>query len=130
VHDNGSTPLHAEAEASDEAAAAATEELHATEDASTSAAASSRAVPTPRPPPRFAPNDVVYLTPDTDETLDELEEGKLYVIGGIVDRNRHKVCVLSTPRLSLSSRLLLATLFHAHSPSALPSISAWSVPRP
>ncbi|PWO00128.1 guanine-N1--methyltransferase, partial [Tilletiopsis washingtonensis] len=41
-------------------------------------------------PPRFAPNDVVYLTPDTDETLDELEEGKLYVIGGIVDRNRHK----------------------------------------
>ncbi|KAK9899670.1 hypothetical protein P389DRAFT_191984 [Cystobasidium minutum MCA 4210] len=34
--------------------------------------------------------DVIYLTADSENTLDALEEGKTYVIGGIVDHNQYK----------------------------------------
>lgn len=35
--------------------------------------------------------DLVYLTADAEEELAELKAGDVYVVGGIVDRNRHKV---------------------------------------
>ncbi|KAG2073559.1 hypothetical protein BDR04DRAFT_1094466 [Suillus decipiens] len=35
---------------------------------------------------------VVYLTADSEEELMELKEGEIYVIGGICDHNRYKVC--------------------------------------
>jgi tRNA (guanine9-N1)-methyltransferase len=34
--------------------------------------------------------EVVYLTADTEETLTELKPYSTYIIGGIVDKNRHK----------------------------------------
>ncbi|KZS97849.1 LNS2-domain-containing protein [Sistotremastrum niveocremeum HHB9708] len=40
--------------------------------------------------PTVLKQDVVYLTADSTETLEELSEGKTYVIGGIVDHNRYK----------------------------------------
>ena len=33
----------------------------------------------------FAPEDIVYMSPDADEALDEVDAGKVYVVGGIVD---------------------------------------------
>lgn len=38
-----------------------------------------------------AKESVVYLTADAEETLSELKPEETYIIGGIVDRNRHKV---------------------------------------
>ncbi|KAI5138148.1 tRNA (guanine9-N1)-methyltransferase [Nematocida ausubeli] len=35
-------------------------------------------------------SDIVVLTADAEEELTEMEEGTIYVIGGLVDRNRHK----------------------------------------
>lgn len=33
----------------------------------------------------------MYLTADSDTTIETLDEDKIYVIGGIVDRNRYKL---------------------------------------
>jgi tRNA (guanine9-N1)-methyltransferase len=36
---------------------------------------------------------VIYLTADSEEELMELKEDEIYVIGGICDHNRYKVCM-------------------------------------
>lgn len=46
--------------------------------------------------------DVIYLTADTDNTIETLETGKTYVIGGIVDRNRYKhLCARKAQELGI-----------------------------
>ena len=59
--------------------------------------------------------DLVYLTADSPTELAELRAGDIYIIGGIVDRNRHKGLTLGkaqrdgirTARLPIGSHLAL-----------------------
>ena len=37
----------------------------------------------------FKKSDIVYLTADSPNVLENLDPSKAYVIGGIVDRNRY-----------------------------------------
>lgn len=39
---------------------------------------------------------IVYLTADSGEELEELRPEETYIIGALVDRNRYKVCSLTT----------------------------------
>ncbi len=38
----------------------------------------------------YVKQDLVYLTADSENTVDVLDPNKAYIIGGIVDRNRYK----------------------------------------
>lgn len=38
----------------------------------------------------FAAEELVYLTADSPDTITHLEKGKVYILGGLVDRNAHK----------------------------------------
>lgn len=65
----------------------------------------------------FPKKQVVYLTADSEEILDKLEEDTHYVIGGIVDHNHHKgLCFdraekngLKTARLPLNENVDMKT---------------------
>lgn len=62
-------------------------------------------------------SDMVYLTADSPNTLSDLDPSKIYVIGGIVDRNRHKgICYeraqaagVATAKLPIGDLFKLAT---------------------
>lgn len=62
-------------------------------------------------------DDLVYLTADSPNELQELDPSKAYIVGGIVDRNRHKgLCFnkaeaqgVATARLPLGEYIKLAS---------------------
>ena len=37
----------------------------------------------------FSKENIVYLTADSPNVIEHLDDSKAYIIGGIVDRNRH-----------------------------------------
>lgn len=51
--------------------------------------------------------DLVYLTADTDYEMTEVDESKVYIIGGIVDKNRHKyLCKRKAESLGIATAAL------------------------
>ena len=52
----------------------------------------------------FAPHQCVYLSPDAPELLHKVEPGVAYVVGGLVDRNRHPGASLRRARATSRAR--------------------------
>lgn len=40
----------------------------------------------------FPADSIIYLTPDADRPLDDIDHNKVYIIGGLVDESVSKVC--------------------------------------
>lgn len=51
--------------------------------------------------------EVIYLSADTDDELDEIKAGNTYIIGGIVDKNRYKeLCLNKAKKLNITVKRL------------------------
>ncbi|KAL8840561.1 MAG: hypothetical protein Q9170_001247 [Blastenia crenularia] len=72
-----------------------------------------------QPDDEKGPGEIVYLTSDSPDTLTELKPCSTYIIGGLVDRNRHKgICYkramdrgIKTAKLPIGDYMRMASRF-------------------
>ena len=69
----------------------------------------------------FNPDNLVYLTGDSEFELDDLSPSEVYVIGGIVDHNRYKnICLNKAVKLGIRhARLPISKYLNLNSRSIL-----------
>lgn len=49
----------------------------------------------------------MYLTADSPETINQLARGKVYILGGLVDRNAHKGMCFNKAKVSVAAYTLM-----------------------
>ena len=52
-------------------------------------------------------DELVYLTADSPDTITQLEKGKVYILGGLVDRNAHKGICFKKATVSVARNSLM-----------------------
>mmetsp|Transcript_13071 Transcript_13071/g.32024 ORF Transcript_13071/g.32024 Transcript_13071/m.32024 type:complete len:183 (+) Transcript_13071:419-967(+) len=64
----------------------------------------------------FDNNKIVYLSSDSDNVLETLDPSTVYIVGGIVDRNRHKgLCQrLATEKEIKTAKLPISSFLEGH----------------
>lgn len=58
----------------------------------------------------YSPEKLVYLSPDADEVLEQLDPSATYVVGAIADRTVRKVRAVSLPWLAVIDHVILTSI--------------------
>jgi hypothetical protein len=73
-------------------------------------------------------HSLVYLSADADEELETLKENEIYIIGGIVDKNRHKVYLVLSHTRPTAHRVVPMSEQSRHPWHSNRTVAHWNIP--